>query len=256
MVRFFIFATFAFLTWAIVITILYARESEGANSLIETIDKVKQDEKVEKESKWVYKADADLPRLIRMMLEVIELLDELKIRYFVGFGTLLALVRDGKIFDWDHDVDLCVHWEDLGKIREQLLPMLAERNIEVSLDYATESMDAVMSTSSFSMLKLLGYHGTYIDLHTVPYVPHLNTMKWFGGKPGTPWASEVHVKIPMDVDAYLSMMYGPDWRVPKRGKHGQPHELLPDTEYAKVYNDVLDRPSGVIECDEVNGRIV
>lgn len=41
----------------------------------------------------------------------VKILTDNKINYWVCHGTLLGIIRDGKILSWDHDVDFAV-WED------------------------------------------------------------------------------------------------------------------------------------------------
>lgn len=40
------------------------------------------------------------------LMEVKEILGKLGIKYWLDWGTLLGAVRDGKIIEWDHDIDL------------------------------------------------------------------------------------------------------------------------------------------------------
>ena len=41
-------------------------------------------------------------------VETIRLLNENKISYWVCHGSLLGLIRDGKLIPWDHDIDIAV----------------------------------------------------------------------------------------------------------------------------------------------------
>lgn len=43
---------------------------------------------------------------VRNLREAKEILDMLGIKYWLDWGTLLGAVRDGKIIEWDHDIDL------------------------------------------------------------------------------------------------------------------------------------------------------
>jgi phosphorylcholine metabolism protein LicD len=43
--------------------------------------------------------------------EVIQILNNKKINYWVCHGTLLGLARDGKLIEWDHDIDIAL-WDD------------------------------------------------------------------------------------------------------------------------------------------------
>ena len=45
------------------------------------------------------------------LITVINILNEKKIFYWIGQGTLLGIHRDNKLIEWDHDIDICV-WHD------------------------------------------------------------------------------------------------------------------------------------------------
>ena len=44
-------------------------------------------------------------------LEVINILKTNKINYWLGHGTLLGIIRDNNLIEWDHDIDIAV-WAD------------------------------------------------------------------------------------------------------------------------------------------------
>ncbi len=56
----------------------------------------------------------------KMLKDVCRILDENRIPYIVDLGTLLGIIREGRLLPWDNDVDLTVseaHLERLLKIR-------------------------------------------------------------------------------------------------------------------------------------------
>lgn len=53
-----------------------------------------------------------------------------EIEHFACFGTLLGLVRDNEIIEWDDDVDIYVN----SAVRDDLLEVLQKAGIEVPLD--------------------------------------------------------------------------------------------------------------------------
>ncbi|NLV89712.1 MAG: hypothetical protein GX021_10185 [Tissierellia bacterium] len=52
----------------------------------------------------------------RTLLFIIDLFDANDITYFIDYGTLLGIVRDGDIIPWDDDIDISVYSHDMNKI--------------------------------------------------------------------------------------------------------------------------------------------
>ena len=45
----------------------------------------------------------------------VNILKKEKIFYWIGQGSLLGIIRDNKLIEWDHDIDFCVWHEDNDK---------------------------------------------------------------------------------------------------------------------------------------------
>ena len=45
----------------------------------------------------------------------VNILRKEKIFYWIGQGSLLGIIRDNKLIEWDHDIDFCVWHEDNDK---------------------------------------------------------------------------------------------------------------------------------------------
>lgn len=55
------------------------------------------------------------------LFHVLNLMNEIDCKYWISNGTLLALIRDGKPFSWDHDIDICVPKSEFNyNIAEQI----------------------------------------------------------------------------------------------------------------------------------------
>lgn len=52
---------------------------------------------------------------IENLREIKEIFDKFNIKFWLDWGTLLGAVREGKIIEWDHDVDLGLMAEDLKR---------------------------------------------------------------------------------------------------------------------------------------------
>lgn len=53
---------------------------------------------------------------VKNLRAVKEVFDEFGIKFWLDFGTLLGAVRDGKIIEWDEDIDLSMWSEDREKL--------------------------------------------------------------------------------------------------------------------------------------------
>jgi hypothetical protein len=55
-------------------------------------------------------------KAIETLRKIKKILDKHKINYWLDEGTLLGAVREKKLIEWDHDIDLAIWYEDLTKI--------------------------------------------------------------------------------------------------------------------------------------------
>lgn len=70
---------------------------------------------------------------VRDLKEIKEVFDKLGIRYWLDWGTLLGAVRDGKIIEWDTDIDLGTMSSNWNKI-VSAIPELEKRGFFVHLE--------------------------------------------------------------------------------------------------------------------------
>ena len=59
-------------------------------------------------------------------LSIIEILKKNKLKYWLGQGTLLGIIREGNLIDWDHDIDICMWPEEIEK--EKIVNILINNN--------------------------------------------------------------------------------------------------------------------------------
>ena len=64
-------------------------------------------------------------------LEICNILDEIKITYFIQGGTLLGAKRDKKFIEWDWDVEISMFSNDLHANFDTILKELIKKNFKV-----------------------------------------------------------------------------------------------------------------------------
>lgn len=57
-------------------------------------------------------------------IQIVNIFNKNKINYWLCHGTLLGIIRDQKLIDWDHDIDLAL-WEN-DTNREQIIKLLVD----------------------------------------------------------------------------------------------------------------------------------
>ena len=58
--------------------------------------------------------------LIEATEEITSIFDKIEVKYWLMYGALLGMVREGKLISWDHDIDLGIWEEDLEKIAQNI----------------------------------------------------------------------------------------------------------------------------------------
>ena len=55
------------------------------------------------------------------LFNILDILEDNNIAYWIDYGTLLGAARDGKIITWDNDADIGCYTEDYAKIRDLMI---------------------------------------------------------------------------------------------------------------------------------------
>ncbi|KYK22471.1 hypothetical protein AYK24_02020 [Thermoplasmatales archaeon SG8-52-4] len=81
-------------------------------------------------------------RAVETLRKLKKILDKKNINYWLDEGTLLGAVREKKLIEWDHDIDLSIWYTDLDKI----IPLFNEINkigVEVCFFRGKKHIDLV-----------------------------------------------------------------------------------------------------------------
>ena len=94
-------------------------------------------------------------------VEIIRLLNNEKISYWVSNGTLLGLIRDKKLIPWDHDIDIGIFRKDISKTT--LIDLMTNNNYEI--------IDVGYNDDSLSFTK---GDGRQVDFNFYNFLPKSN----------------------------------------------------------------------------------
>lgn len=149
------------------------------------------------------------------LFTVVDVLENLNIKYSVVFGTLLGIYRDGELIEHDTDVDLAVWLQDEDKIIKLIKGL---ENKQLMLTRFNEHI--------FSFTR----GGDYIDLymyrlkennsntlHCISGLGTLTTMDFDNGNTIT--FHNRNLTCVNDPEEYFQKLYGSNWKTPIQDKH-------------------------------------
>lgn len=164
---------------------------------------------------------------LQLVMDIDHALEKTNACFFADGGTLLGLVRDGKLIKWDLDVDYGIYitpdfsWKDLEKSLNEIGFVLDHqfrfkneiteqtyRKGFASVDFFNHFNDET-NTYFYAYYSKQGYK--YDELNKV-HVQLFKTRLISGTKPLSINGCRVHV--PIEAERYLEDLYSNTWRIP------------------------------------------
>jgi len=167
-----------------------------------------------------------------------EILEELGIHYWLDFGTLLGLIRENKLIDWDNDMDLSIRFESEEKI-DQLISALGKH-------HPIKTVAPSIRPGSWKLGKyrtIKAFHQKYGFIRTDPHLDFFTQYRGqYENQSETTYRSVIagvnneipasfvdeldsfnfeghEYAIPNHAEDFLALRYGADWRTPKQYWH-------------------------------------
>ncbi|MFC1907815.1 LicD family protein [Chloroflexota bacterium] len=159
-------------------------------------------------------APLDIPKAIRVLLEIKEVMDKAGITFFLRQGTCLGAVRDKAFIPWDDDIDIGSVIGLHGLSEEKIEPVvhtLRESGFITKIEHADDFV-WVPIVKPPVLVDWMCYRvmGDVLFMYPASRIPvqlfvELKKMDFIG--------SEFYVPNPPE--EYLEVKYGPEWHVPK-----------------------------------------
>ena len=154
-------------------------------------------------------------KLNNTLLMIIKLLNEHEIKdWFIGFGTLLGIVRDNSCINHDDDVDIVIDESNFDKI----VKILDENNFQRNYGYGIGLSRNIIKTVENDMYSSIDFYTSRKNDKGDVFVIWENVI-WSECYPLVEytWKNE-KLYFPKNYISNLSNRYGESWRTPQKSK--------------------------------------
>lgn len=157
-----------------------------------------------------------------MLLDICSCLDLFDVRYSLDAGTLLGVVREGRLLPWDNDMDLAILSAEWSRY-ESATKSIRDKGYEVTMRYNKIEFGPIRPGSP--RISKITRDGLTLDM----FVKHSDGQKVYWVESGRQIVKAVDAShyekyekvhfmnsifsIPHNTDQYLTSRYG-DWRTP------------------------------------------
>ena len=131
------------------------------------------------------------------------------------FGTLLGVVRDGKLMDYDTDVDAGIFRRDTLAIAAAMKELCKDYGFTFIRNVCLDNTITIMRDDEYVDFSVFTENAIWYLTLTDPMIcvlkdyqlDNLQPIKFLGAK----------FSVPQDYERDLVIWYGKDWRTPKKG---------------------------------------
>jgi hypothetical protein len=146
-------------------------------------------------------------------------------RWFIAYGTLLGMARNGSCIDGDDDVDIVCDNRDYDRIRA----LLAENGMETTTEHDIGESRQIIKTVPCETYTSIDFYCAEVDVAgnfkdtwedviwsycVDPRTRHLPRLRWQG----------TIIQVPHNTAAKLRGRYGSNWHMPQDTKGPQPRK--------------------------------
>lgn len=158
-----------------------------------------------------------------------EMLDSTGVFFFFDMGTLLGIIREGRLLRHDMDIDVAVFTEDASQ-KESLKQTLLAKGCTLRYSYSVEELGVVEDSFVYNDIKFDINYFSEVNGMDVCYLMYTDPNKGYPvGKMSvvqlmTPHISALKkidfggcmINVPEDPEKYLAARYGENWRIPDK----------------------------------------
>lgn len=176
-----------------------------------------------------------------------QLMEASEINLFLEFGTLLGLIRDGKIIDWDDDIDFSVNDYHASRTANVLIQnykdfpysdkvkwtATARKDKDGNIWYISLNFENKDLSSFIPFEIAFGVRKVFDDKSVCMRGRYISCNKDFFSKYDVLEFKNTNIKIPHNSTDYLNFIYG-DWNTPRMYTFGEDYGSL-DEDFSYEY---------------------
>lgn len=134
--------------------------------------------------------------------------------WFIGYGTLLGIVRNNSCINNDDDIDIIIDYNDKNKINE----IIKKYNFKI-----VKKANHIYKIELEKNLPTVDFYFSNIEENT--YIDHWERVIWTNCKPiqKLKWKNTI-LNIPNEYQHKLLNRYGINWRIPQKNKGNQQYK--------------------------------
>jgi len=175
-----------------------------------------------------------------------------KCNYFFSCGTALGLVREGRLLDWDTDVDIDIlepteliinniidNMQAMGYSYQRILKSKKRYSQIVFIKKPYHSIDfCFWYKEKNSYLNDVPETFIYKRSHPIEIYNEFKEIK----------IKNIFFKIPFDTESYFKLLYGDDWKTPKKYTNWfkNANDLILDINFLNVLKKIIWKISNTI----------
>ena len=172
------------------------------------------------------KTSAD--KLNKTLIEVSNILNKHNINeWFVMFGTLLGIVREGSCIDGDDDIDIMINFD-----YAELKNIFSQEGLKFDTNRKSQNILKSLSTNKYASFD---FYMCEISKENNYYSPWQNVQVNNVSVVQKNW-NNCNINLPNNAEEKLEKMYGKNWRTPVKYIHGQRGEFSDEN---SIYNTKL-----------------
>ena len=154
---------------------------------------------------------------LRILLKkIVNLLNELKIKWFITSGTLLGYMRNNKFILWDDDIDIRSFSQDHDKLISYINSLEYKNNYRYSSKFNLYFNQSTQGKDWFQISNKSDFL-IHADIVNQSFKSSLWKNENFISKIEIGRLEDINVNVPLEVDAIkvLTNSYGNNWFVPQ-----------------------------------------
>jgi hypothetical protein len=163
-----------------------------------------------------------LAHMSSMVKNMANFLNSHDFRYWLDYGSLLGLARNGKLLVYDHDTEIGIFKEDLNEFRS--LAPLIQKAFGYDVTFPPRWPRITFSKVNHALMEVMVYEGCggfNVDLMGGKYDRRVRQNPTCFLTPRCLFEDlkkidyeGIPISVPSNIEDYLYLRYGPDWKKP------------------------------------------